>query len=82
MICKFCAFRCIKMGKQKDGTQKYQCKSCKKHQQKSYRYLAYSSVVHDQFRRFEDMGVGVKKAAKFLQISVNTFQKWVLKARI
>lgn len=80
MNCKFCSSSCIKMGKQRDGTQKYQCKLCKKYQQKSYRYLAYDPIVHDQFRRFEDMGVGVKKAAKFLRISVNTFQKWVLKA--
>jgi len=42
--------------------------------------LVYYPLVQDQFRRFEDMGVGVSKAAKFLRISVNTFQKWVLKA--
>lgn len=80
MTCKFCSSVCIKMGKQKDGTQKYQCKSCKKYQQREYRYLAYDRVVHDQFRRFEGLGVGVNKAAKFLRISVNTFQKWILKA--
>lgn len=80
IMCKWCNCPCVKAGKQKDGTQKYQCKSCTKYQQRAYRYLAYDPAVHDQFRRFEDMGVGVNKAAKFLQISVNTFQKWVLKA--
>lgn len=80
MNCKFCSSQCSKSGKQIDGTQKYRCKSCKKYQQRSYRYLAYSGSVHDQFQRFSDMGVGVRKAAKFLRISTNTFQKWVAKA--
>lgn len=80
MTCEWCNSSCVKAGNQKDGTQKYQCKSFKKYQQKSYRYLAYDPIVHDQFRRFEDLEIGVRKAEKFLRISVNTFQKWGLKA--
>lgn len=80
MICKWCSSRCVKAGKQKNYLQKYICKSCKKYQQKEYNYKAYNPFTQDQFSRFEDMGVGVRKASKFLQISINTFKKWVLKA--
>lgn len=80
MKCKFCSSVCIKAGRQKNGTQKYQCKSCKKYQQKYYCYRACTPIVWDEFMRLEDMGAGVRRAAKYLRISINTFQKWVSRA--
>lgn len=80
MQCKWCASNCVKAGKQKSGKQKYRCKSCTKYQQQTYRYLAYDPYIHRQFSRFNKMGCGVKKMAGFLEISINTLQKWIGKA--
>lgn len=80
MTCKFCDSACVKFGFQATGKQKIKCKVCRKYQQESYSYQACTRSVWDLFPKFSDLGVGVNKSAKFLDISVNTFQKWVLRA--
>lgn len=80
MQCKWCFSECTKEGRQNNGTQKYKCKSCKKHQQKTYQYRAYAPETHKLFIRFSTMGSGVRKTSSFLGVSVNTIQKWISKA--
>lgn len=80
MKCKYCSSACVKYGFQSNGFQRFRCKSCKKHQQESYSYQACTRKVWDLFPKFSALGVGVNKSAKFLDISVNTFQTWVSRA--
>ena len=61
--CKWCSSNCTKAGRQKNDIQKYQCKSCKKYQQKTYIYKAYTPKVHEQFIRMPHLGVPVSKMA-------------------
>lgn len=82
MICKRCGSQCVKAGKQRNGKQKYICKKCHLYQQQEYTYSAYKHEVHDQFSRMNRLGCGTNKMASFLQISINTLQKWVGKALI
>lgn len=81
MKCKRCDFACKKVGKQKNGTQKYKCKSCGIYQQSNYVYKACTREVHEQFSRLNRMGCGTNKMALFLKISINTLQKWIGKAK-
>lgn len=80
MECKWCSASCVKAGMQKNGKQKYICKNCGKYQQKNYSYRAYDPVIHDLFRRFHCMGSGVRNISSFLEISINTLQKWISRA--
>lgn len=80
MNCKWCKSTCVKAGLQKSGKQKYKCKVCGKYQQESYVYLSYTPEVWEQFRKFNNMGCGSHQMARFLEISVNTVQKWIGKA--
>lgn len=82
MKCKWCSESCIKAGKQLNGKQKYVCKNCRKYQQETYSYRAYDPYIHEQFRRFNGMGSGVRKISWFLQISINTLQKWISRALV
>lgn len=82
MRCKKCLASCIKAGKQFNGKQKYRCKNCRKYQQDNYSYRACDPVIHELFRRFKGMGSGVRKTASFLEISINTLQKWISRAVI
>ncbi len=82
MKCKWCSESCVKAGKQLNGKQKYVCKSCRKYQQASYSYRAYDPVIHELFRRFYCMGSGVKRTSSFLEISINTLQKWISRALV
>lgn len=81
MKCKWCFSTCVKAGFQSNGKQKTKCKTCKKYQQEDYVYKACTREIWDLFSKFSDLGVGVNKSAKFLKISINTFQKWVLRAQ-
>lgn len=80
MKCKWCNTICKKDGKQKNGRQKYRCKSCGVYQQSNYIYKACTKEVHDQFSRMSRLGCGTNKMASFLRISINTLQKWIWKA--
>src|SRR5688572_21969514 len=80
MKCKTCDTNCIKAGKQINGQQRYYCKTCKKHKQENYRYLSYDDTTRLLFSKFSGMGCGVRKIAGFLEISINTVQKWISRA--
>lgn len=77
MTCKYCDCTCKKDGKQKNGNQKYKCKSCGKYQQFDYTYKACIQEIRNQFRRMNRLGCGIRKMAVFLRISINTVQKWI-----
>ncbi|NDV70270.1 IS1 family transposase [Dysgonomonas sp. 25] len=72
MICKFCKEKCIKDGFQKNGCQRYKCKSCKKKQQKGYKYHAYNPSVNHSIITYTKEGVGIRGTARLLKISTTT----------
>lgn len=83
MECKKCKALCIKAGRQKDGTQKYQCKGCKKYQQAAYKNLACQEHIMKAITKLLIEGVGINSIARILNISVSTvINKIKLKARL
>lgn len=72
MECKFCKGNCQKAGKQKNGSQKYYCKTCKKYQQKSYSYQAYIPGVNSMISELLCESVGIRGIGRILKIAVNT----------
>jgi transposase-like protein len=72
MNCRHCGSQCVKQGFQKDGTQKYLCKSCNKYQQAAYRYKAYEKLVNANIVKLVKRGSGIRDIAYNLEISTNT----------
>lgn len=60
MKCKFCNHACQKAGKQKNGTQKYYCKACKKYQQEEYKYAACNKGVELMISNLVYESVGIR----------------------
>ncbi len=77
MECKYCSKVCIKSGKQKDGTQRYYCKGCKKFQQKNYCYKACASNMKNWIPKLLSNGVGIRGMARVLEVSVTTIIKYI-----
>ncbi|MBL7731999.1 MAG: hypothetical protein JNM88_12535 [Chitinophagaceae bacterium] len=78
MECKYCGKECQKAGRQKTGTQKYYCSSCKKYQQKEYRYIACRPGVTALIPKLVCNSFGIRGIARVLQIAVNTAVKQIL----
>ncbi len=70
--CKYCSQQCIKMGFQKNGNQKWQCKSCKKYQQKEYSYNAYLSSTNSWIVKLLNEGTGVRSIVQILKVAIGT----------
>ena len=72
MDCKQCAGRCTKAGKQPNGTQKFQCKGCKKYQQASYRYTACQPGTNRAIIAHVKEGCGIWNTARLMGIAKGT----------
>ncbi len=72
MECKYCNLQCQKAGKQKNGTQKYFCGTCKKYQQKTYEYSACKAGVIMMIPKLVCNSVGIRGIARVLSIAINT----------
>ena len=72
MDCKHCSKPCAKCGKQRNGRQKYRCKSCLKYQQSRYQNLAYRIEINRQITSMVKEGVGIRSIGRLLSISKNT----------
>ena len=60
------------MGFQKNGSQKYRCKSCKRYQQAQYKYTAYGIDINHQISGLVTEGVGIRSIGRLLGISCTT----------
>ncbi len=78
ITCKFCDGKLIKDGHQKNGVQRYECRECHKKQQASYSYNAYNPVTNKSIVTFIKEGVGIRSAARILEISTTTLTKRIL----
>lgn len=72
MNCKYCSKPCSRCGKQKNGKQKYRCRTCLKYQQGSYINQAYHLNINDQIVSMVKEGVGIRGIGRLLSISKNT----------
>ena len=72
MNCKQGAGRCTKAGKQPNGTQKFQCRGCKKYQQASYRYTACQAGTNQSIIAHVKEGCGIWNTARLMGIAKGT----------
>lgn len=70
--CRYCAGYCIKNGKEKNGQQRFKCKSCKKNQQAIYQYNACTTALDNPIIALTKEGVGIRGTARLLGISPTT----------
>jgi len=70
--CNYCSQVVVKAGQRKNGVQKYQCKSCKKYQQKEYQYKAYENNINQNVVHLLVEGIGIRGIARVLRISITT----------
>jgi insertion element IS1 protein InsB len=72
MDCKYCKEPCVKAGFQKNGIQKFYCKTCKKYQQAVYTSEAYHPQSNHRIVVLLREGIGLRGMARVLRISLKT----------
>jgi IS1 family transposase/transposase-like protein len=72
MNCKYCSSACVKAGVRSTGVQKFQCRGCKKYQQKTYRKNAYLLEINHNIVRLLIEGVSIRGIARVLKIAIRT----------
>ena len=77
MHCHVCKSICIKKGFQKNGTQKYYCKVCKRNQQLLYQRKAYNPITDHFIRKLVRNGSGISDIKNVLEISANTVSRHI-----
>ena len=77
MECRKCSADCVKDEKQKDGTQRFKCKSCGLKQQAQYKYNACRKEVWELFQKILLEGVGQNGLSRILKVSHTTIIKWI-----
>jgi IS1 family transposase len=75
MECKFCKEECQRAGRQRNGTQKLYCRSCKKYQQQEYKYAACDSKIDQQIATLVCESVSIRGIARILKIALATVIK-------
>ncbi len=78
MNCKKCSSKVIKNGKQKDGAQRYYCKSCKQSFQDGYKYNAYKADININIVKHLRESCGIRSISRILEISTTTVIKRIL----
>ncbi|MDR1678356.1 MAG: IS1 family transposase [Prevotellaceae bacterium] len=78
MKCAYCAESCIKRGKRKDR-QCYQCKCCKKYQQKAYSKPRIPEWKYAVTLSLHNKGMGVCALAEHLSISASSVLRVMLR---
>lgn len=75
MKCLHCKSPCIKKGKRKTGTQKYQCTCCKKYQQETYLRQGWMPGNNERIKILVKESCGIRSIARILNISAVTVIK-------
>ena len=79
MMCRYCESRCIRKGKQRNGTCKYRCVDCGKYQQITYSRLAYNSNTNAHIVTLLKEGCGTRSISRILGIAPQTVTRRILK---
>jgi len=72
MDCKYCTRKCRRSGRQKNGTQRYYCRFCKRYQQAVYLYQACTGITNETIKLLVCESVGIRGISRVLKIAVNT----------
>ncbi len=76
MKCNHCFHACIKKGKRK-GIQRYQCKTCGKHQQAIYCKLPIAKEKYEWVKKLNNEGCGISSIGRLLQITKSSVQRLI-----
>ena len=76
--CDSCNNAMIKYGKTKLGNQRYYCKTCNNTKVGQYVYKAYESTINNNIVLLTKEGLGIRSAARVLQISTTTLLKRII----
>ena len=74
MECIYCKKDCYKKGK-RNGTQRYQCKHCKKYQQQKYIRRIISKDKYDLVVKLNKEGCGISNISRVLEITKSSVQR-------
>ena len=77
--CFHCSGSCIKVGKNKNGVQRYKCKSCEKYSLSEYRNKAFLPETNGWIIRLNRECCGVSSISRLLKISKTTVIKRIKK---
>ena len=72
MDCIHCNGRCTRKGQQRNGTQKYRCKSCNKYQQCSYTNKAWHPDTNRKIVSFLREGVCMRDIGRLAEVAKDT----------
>lgn len=78
VCCTYCHGNSIKYGKNGIGTQRYQCKDCRKVFLSSYINQAYVLGTNDSIAEHIKEGCGIRSIARLLRISTTTVLKRII----
>jgi insertion element IS1 protein InsB len=78
MNCNYCTFSCQKAGRQKNGNQKWFCKSCGKYQQQEYKNKACYPDTNLEIKKHLKESCGIRSISRLLEISITTVTKRIL----
>ena len=82
MECQYCNNSCQKAGRQKDGTQKLYCRTCRKYQQGIYRNQAYEQRTDRMIVELVCESVGIRGISRILRIATNTVIRRITKIAV
>ncbi len=75
MECKYCQGCCIKKGKRLNGKQNYQCKACKKYQQKEYIKPRIVKEIYSGIQSLSNEGMGICSLGRYFKIAKSSVQR-------
>lgn len=75
MECIYCHHKCIKKGKTRNKTQRYQCKVCKRTQQESYSKNRICREKYEWVKNLTNEGSGIRSISRLLGISASSVQR-------
>ena len=78
MECIYCKKDCYKKGK-RNGTQRYQCKHCKKYQQQKYIRCIISKDKYDLVVKLNKEGCGISNISRVLEITKSSVQRVIIR---
>lgn len=78
MNCNYCSSNCQKAGRQRNGNQKWFCKSCRKYQQEKYKNKACHPNINLEIRKHLKESCGTRSISRLLEISITTVTKRIL----
>ncbi len=81
MICRYCGRKCIKKGKS-GNHQLYQCKTCKKYQQRIYQRTLISEEKYHFIKELTCEGCGISSISRLLHITKSSVQRIITRIAV